>query len=143
MTDVIGHVGRSPCTLCSFRRLQESSVVGSKFGFTTKVHANNTAFLKHGERHESLRKSIVSDRDANRLGMVPTCRYSDRQCPLSYLQKEFQSKKSRSALTDDGKQVISGHFDAYRNNIIAADHLLTGLSKDILNSIFQTLPTAG
>ena len=36
------------------------------------------------------------------------------------------------SLTREGKRVVSGRFEAYRCNIVALDHLLAGLAKNII-----------
>ena len=139
VADVMGHTARAPCTFCTFRRLQYNDASGSRFGYTTKVHARNSTFLRHGERQRSLRSSEISDEDATRLGMIPNSRFMERNCPL--VQVSLDARKRESSLTEHGNPVVPCIFDAYRSNVIAPDHLLTGLSKDILNAVFKTVPS--
>lgn len=43
-------------------------------------------------------------------------------------------------MTDRGEPFVSGLFDAYRSSIVAPDHLLTGLAKNIVTLCFYLLP---
>ena len=44
-------------------------------------------------------------------------------------------------LTSDNLPVVFGFFDSYRNNSVAPDHLLSNVSKNVLNVCFRVLPT--
>lgn len=139
--DLIGHVGSAPCTLCSFRRLPARLAQGSRFRYTTEVHANHFSFLRQAERHNSLIESNVNDNDANRLGLIQNYRVSDHSCTLIYLQQALNKKLDSIPVTEEGNPVVSGLFDPYSSNIGAPDHLLTGLSKDVLNASYRSLPS--
>ena len=139
--DVSGHVSRAPCTLCTFRRLHASETDGARYGFTTKVHSGNTSFLRHAERHSSLRESGIPDGDANTLGMVTNERANQRTCPLMLFSNELYKERKFIPLNSSGLPVVSGLFDPYRCNFVAPDHLLTGISQDALNTVFKSLPS--
>ena len=139
--DVVGHVGRAPCTLCSFRRLMLSEASGSRYGYTTKVHANNSGFLRSAERHRFLRESEITDKDANILGMKGKIQTLRRKGPLMEIYERLTNERYLVPLNSHGYPVVSAQFDPYRCNFVAPDHLLTGLTKDILNTVFLSLPT--
>lgn len=119
--DVIGHVARAPCTLCTFRRLHETETSGSRFGYTSGVHSRNSAFISHEDRQRSLRNANLPDPDASRLGMISCKKNSDRRCPLLHLKRSLEENISRAARTEDGIAIVSYIFDAYRSNLIVPD----------------------
>ena len=139
--DVLGHVSSAPCTLCTFRRQHAAVAEGSRHGYTTEVHAGNSSFLRHAERHFSLRKAGLSAHDANFLGMVHSERTRARNSPLIQLSKEILKKQGDIPLSTAGRKVVPGLFDPFRCNIVAPDHLLTGLAKNVLNTLFQCMPS--
>lgn len=53
------------------------------------------------------------------------------------MEKNF----SKIPLTEAGNLVVPGIFDAYRSNLVAPDHLLSGLSKNIIDAVYKTLPS--
>ena len=135
--DVLGHVGDSPCTHCSIRKFKQSGA--STMGYTTNIHALNDASVRCGERHNALRHVEFSDRDANFLGMKPTSHVTDRSCPLLALQTRLSSVQSDIPLNSEGMRVVPAMFDAYLSNLIAPDHLLTGLARNIIDLCFRFL----
>lgn len=45
-------------------------------------------------------------------------------------------------MNDEDVPVASGLFDSYRANIVAPDHLLSGLALNILYCFIEVMPTA-
>ena len=138
--DVLGHMGDSPCTHCNIRKFKKSGA--STMGYTTNIHALNNASVRCGERHNALRQTEFSDRDANFLGMKPKSHVTDRSCPLLALQRRLSSVQSDIPLNSEGMRVVPAMFDAYLSNLIAPDHLLTGLARNIIDLCFRLLTPA-
>ena len=142
VTDVIGHTGRSPCTHCSFRRLHREEAQGSRFGYTTNIHAENSAFLRSAERHKSLRDAGIDSEDATKLGLSQSSIHDVEHWQMNHLSTALQRQRYRTQMSDKGKPVVTGKLDPYRSNFIAPDHLLTSLAKNVLNTVFQSLHDA-
>ena len=138
--DVVGHVGRAPCSLCSFRRLHKSKAEGSTHGYTTEVHANHSGFMRMAERHQSLRDSDINGKDANVLGMIRKIRLRGKRCPLMEIHDRLEQDRALVPKKSEGTQVVPALLDPHRCNFVAPDHLLTGLAKNILNTAFLSLP---
>ncbi len=60
--------------------------------------------------------------------------------PLSYFTKRLAETSNNIPLTHQDVPVVSGFFDSYRSNVVAPDHLLSGLAKNILNVCIRCLP---
>ena len=136
--DLLGHRANSPCTTCSVRKNRDSD--RSSLGYTTILHGSNSSVLRTAERHWALRESGIDDNDCNLLGMYSTARVSNESCPLLKLHSELQKVRSDIQKANHGGPVVSGLFDPYRSNVIAPDHLLSGLAKDIMQTAFAVLP---
>ncbi len=142
VTDVIGHTGRSPCTHRSSRRLHREEAEGSRFGYTTNIHAENSAFLRSAERHKSLRDAGIDSEDATKLGLSQSSIHDVEHWQMNHLSTALQRQRYRTQMSDKGKPVVTGKLDPYRSNFIAPDHLLTSLAKNVLNTVFQSLHDA-
>lgn len=102
----------------------------------------NSAWARFGDRNSALRASDVPAEHANLLGMKSYDQSADLP-PLRMLQDELRKVQSRIPLTSEGRRVLSGVFDAYRSNFIAPDHLLTGLTKTVIELGLKVSQTMG
>lgn len=66
-------------------------------------------------------------------------RVSDNTCPLLYLQRKLEEKRHLIQLNAAGQAVHSDLFDAHQSNLIAHDHLLSGLAINAMNTIFSVM----
>ena len=139
--DVMGHTANTRCTLCTFRK--NTGVGESRFGNSTEVHAHRTASLRCMERHEALRNSEIDSQDTNWLGMKDSNKMCDESSPLLALQRELERVRVDVPLTRDGKRVVSGRFEAYRCNVVAPEHLLAGLAKNVIEIGFHVINRQG
>lgn len=57
--------------------------------------------------------------------------------PLFLRQNELNKAQVETPLILDRKRVVSGVFDAYKSNVIAPDHLLTGLENTVIELSLQ------
>ncbi|PXF41580.1 hypothetical protein BWQ96_08694 [Gracilariopsis chorda] len=136
-TDVMGHNAAAPCTLCNFRR--STGGRSSMYGFSTIVNTQVSAGLRTFERHMALRNSVIDDDHANRLDMRSNESFADSSAPLVAFQRELDRKRDEIPNSIGGLPVVSGLFDSYRSNVIAPDHLLTGVTKNVLDACFAAL----
>ena len=138
-TDLLGHNADAPCTCCSIRRYKHTK--SSTLGYSTTIHSCNSSAVRFGDRHWALRESGVDNDDCRFLGMCENAKVSNESCPLLVLQVEMEKHRPAIAIASDGVPVVPGLFDAYRSNFVAPDHLLTGVSKNILSLSFCSLPS--
>ena len=131
------HTASAPCTLCSFRRYSGPETRASKYGYTLHVNENDPSACRFGDRQEALRLDRVDDETAKILGMTQPSSVPNRTCPLIALQRELNACKHWVRKDADGKAVVRPIFDAYRSNLIAPDHLLTGLAKKTLSLLIE------
>ncbi|PXF42873.1 hypothetical protein BWQ96_07381 [Gracilariopsis chorda] len=87
----------------------------------------------------ALRNSGIDDDHSNRLGMRSNESFSDSSAPLVAFQRELERKRDEISNSMGGLPVVSGLFDSYRSNVLAPDHLLTGLAKNVLEACFAAL----
>ena len=73
--------------------------------------------------------------------MYENSRVRNDNSPLLEFEEELRKVRSDIPLNQNGDPVVPGLFDPHRSNIIAPDHLLSGVSKDILNLCFASLPS--
>ena len=98
------------------------------------------ATLRCAERTWALRESGISDDDCTYLGMYGNARVCNKNSPLLSFAEELSKVRSDIPLTLDGEPVVPGVFDPYRGNIVAPDHLLSGVAQDMLTLCFALLP---
>ena len=139
--DAMGHTANAPCTICTFLKSKDDGQSG--FSLTTKVNAHRTAPLRCRERNEALRDSEIDNHDTNRLGMKGSDKINDESAPLLALQRELERVRADIPSTREGKRVVSGRFEAYRCNVVAPDHLLAGLAKNIIEVFFHVINRQG
>ena len=137
----MGHTANAPCIICTFRKSKDDGQSG--FGLPTNVNAHRTVSLKCRERHEALRDSEIDNHDTNRLDMKDSDQISDEIAPLVALQRELERVRADIPLTRKGKRVVSGCFEAHRCNVVAPDHLLAGLAKNIIEVFFHVINRQG
>ena len=137
--DLLGHRANAPCTACSLRKYKGGEC--SSLGYSSLLHASNSSVLRTGERHLALRESGIDDEDCNLLGMFGNERVDSKTCPLLVLQCELEKVRSYIRKADHGGPVVTGLFDPYRSNLVAPDHLLSGLAIDVMGLAFDILPS--
>lgn len=140
--DVLHHSARAPCTVCSFRH--RTAVSTARYAYSLIIHSQHTSFRRSLRKTMAMRSAKVSEDDCNFLGMcngTDTDVNDDGRWPLLKLACELDKCKLNVPLTDDNKPVVNVEFDPYSRNVIAPDHLLAGIGKFLLESIFVNLPT--
>ena len=141
VVDAKGHTSSAPCTHCSFRRKKQAS---SKFAFSSKYHCFNSARVKGMLRSMALRFNNISDDDCTWLGMSSGTLESVNEAgkwPLLKLSKEIHRARKRIKLNNNKDPVVSCAFDSIHSNIVAPDHLFTGIVKCLLTCCLNILPT--
>ena len=139
--DVLGHNANAPCTICSFvRRAGENY---SRYSYTATIHSGHLSFRRSGLRNQHLRNSSnINNDDMNSIGLLPNSRLSGRSQPLHKLMSLYTDVRGEIPKTESGEPVVPPFFDAYLSNVIAPDHLFSGLAKHALDAIaVQLAPT--
>ena len=62
------------------------------------------------------------------------------RCPLLSLSTEIYRNRGQIKLNNKKEPVVSGFFDSIHNNIVAPDHLFTGIVKCLLECCINLLP---
>ena len=138
--DILGHNSTCPCHLCSFKRYSGDPSSGSMYASCTTVHSCDSSFLRCGPRTLALRESVLSTTQAIAIGMKGTIE-STKKSPLFAKYASLQkASKDKIPKTADGKPVLSPAFDPYRSSMVAPDHLLAGIAKNVLTTCFMLLP---
>ena len=151
--DVLGQNAGAPCHLCTFRKYSEKGIGESDYKNTTKNHSPNSTFCRDYDRMESIRHDLVRKEDFQYVGLKnrsQTCSSVDAgssiespdYLPLHHLSPDLRNARERVPLTENGERVVPAIFDPCRSAVLAPDHLLAGLSQDVLNaalSVFQKM----
>ena len=134
--DVGGHTSNAPCTHCSFHVSRD--FLSSKYAFTTSVHSCNTSYRRTQHRMSSIRK-IRLKKDHRKLLGLKLFRGSNvnnlNQAPLLKLAELYNN--ALTLLSSDPLPPFQLHpKDGYSLNVVAPDHLITGLFTGILTCTF-------
>jgi hypothetical protein len=131
--DVLGHTARAPCHLCSFVRQDRTGDDGLKYyGYSTTVHSRASSFCREARRVKSVRHSECPSSTLQLLGLKQFM--DESHCPLHALSNALDDCRSKVPLTDSGVPVVPAVFDPYRSSMVAPDHLLVGLARDVINA---------
>lgn len=134
--DVKGHNAFSPCTHCSFHYCTADNA--SKYSYTGSVNSSHSAHRRTQDRFHSLHRAGFTDEEAKMLGLKAASVEIFNNKSAAPLLK-FASMYNSSLYS---KRLSQGHddnlyeLDGYTLNVIAPDHLLTGLMKGILLCTF-------
>ena len=140
VTDVMSHAAGKPCTLCIFRHrnLEDSS----NYAYSITIHSCHTSFARSLRKTLALRSATLSADDYRLLGMK-TGSVSDinepGRWPLVKLACEIDQNRPSIPRTEFNKPVVSPTFDPYTQNVVAPDHLLAGIGKYLVESVFLSI----
>lgn len=139
VVDVKGHTALAPCTHCTTpkNRSEESST----FAYTTTFHSAHNAFRRTQLRSTSMHSLGLSSVVAKCLGMKiheSSDVHERGKCPLL---KFAQNYNERVRTVSGSSHLRHDSLDGYDLNIIAPDHLVTGLFKGILTLCFIQMET--
>lgn len=137
--DVMSHAAHTPCTHCTFRVLEgPQKHTLSQYAHSSEIHSANTSFSRGLAKTRDLRTGSIGKDDSNLLGMnVGTFMdvHTPGLWPLLRLS-EVLSTTSVSEVTN-GNPLRVELFDAYSRNVVAPDHLLTGLITNLVECCFD------
>jgi hypothetical protein len=131
--DVLGHNSRAPCHLCCFVR-QDRIGHGNLpyYGHTAEIHSKSTAFSRSVPRMHNVRAENSNTHDLAALGFKKAFNIADY--PLHALSSALSEARGQVPVTDQNEPVVPAVFDPYRSSLVAPDHLLFGLTQDVLRS---------
>ena len=137
VVDLRGHNAIAPCTVCGFTYNNDN--VHSKYASTTSVHSRNSSYRRTQSRTESVRAAGITKMDCKCIGMSFSSSDNYLQssaCPLLNLAARCNSHLQTSS---DVPDFSSFKMDGYQLNIVAPDHLISGLFKGVLTIVFIQL----
>ena len=137
VVDHSGHNSTAPCTHCGFNFNKSAGM--TVYAYTTSVTSRHTSYRRTQERTESLRALRISSRSLKILGMKSLASdelLESNACPLFKLASRYNlALESHS----DIPPFSATKRDGYMMNLIAPDHLITGLFKGLLTITFIQL----
>lgn len=137
VVDLKGHNAMAPCTKCGFTFNSFSDK--SKYAFTTSVTSRNSAYRRSQDRANSLRNLKLDNKHNKLLGLSnweSGNLLSPGRSPLLKFAALYNEKRNTENLSHPHALC---KLDGYSLNLIAPDHLLSGLFKGILFITFQQL----
>jgi hypothetical protein len=130
--DVVGP--QAPCHLCSFLRKDRTGEAGRNYhGYSSSVQSRSTSFVRSMDRMLGVRSSTARDIDLSELGFKPD--FDITNYPLHFLSQQLRVCRNRITLRHGWARVVPGIFEPYLSSLIAPDHLLFGLARDILRAL--------
>lgn len=142
VVDLKGHNATAPCTQCGFTFNNSPDM--SRFAYSTSIHSSHSSYRRSQRRTEDIRATGFSSHDQKNLGMssIDAEQFlSSGSCPLLHFASSYNGKL-KAINASDGPAVNRYEMDGYDLNLIAPDHLITGLFKGVLTIIFLQLNSA-
>lgn len=139
VVDLKGHMATAPCTVCGFTFNKKSGM--STYAFTTSISCCNTAYRRSQQRTSSIRAAGLTIYQNKCLGLRVIEDHDFLEtgsCPLLKLASEYNKKLQ---ICDARPSFSAYKKDGYMLNIVAPDHLISGLFKGVLTIVFIQLPT--
>ena len=141
VVDLKGHNATAPCTSCGFTFNKSDD--SSTYAYSTSIHSCHTSYRRTQQRTESIRAAGLSADDGKHLGMSDldyTHFLDSGSCPLlNFASKHNEKLRNISTNGDSNLSVQMYEKDGYDMNLIAPDHLITGLFKGVLLIVFMQL----
>lgn len=138
VVDLKGHNALSPCTVCGFTI--NNSPWLTTYAFTTSITSRHSAYRRTQQRSLSLREVGLTADQGKVLGMsslkIDEVTNTD-QCPLIRFACKHNEQMKDS---DVAPGLPSCKKDGYALNLIAPDHMFTGLFKGLITIVFLQLP---
>ena len=126
----LGHSSNIPCTVCIFYKKKHGN--DSLNAHSSDLHSGRLGFYRYDEQVYLIRKSNIAKNKENIIGLKPGSFEVFQFSPITNLSMRLREIFDCISCADNGNVVVSGFFDSYRSNAIAPDHLLSGLSSNIL-----------
>ena len=139
--DCKGHNATAPCTHCAF--VFNKGSYDSTYAYTTSVTSCNTSYRRSQARTESLRELGLLNYHHKCLGMSTLNEESiigSGSCPLLKFALIYNASLEERTESFASLPFQSFRKNGYSLNIVAPDHLITGLFKGLLLIIFIQLP---
>ena len=141
--DVLCHSAYAPCTHCSFRVLEgPRKDLESRFAHSISIHSASSSFCRGNLRTEAMRRSRIGESDCNLLGMKDgdySLVHTPGLWPFIRLSDSLSNCSSSTHDVTPGNPIPFSSFDGYSRNVIAPDHLLTGISTNLIECVFSEL----
>ena len=136
---VRGTTALAPCNLCTFLKGSAIGVSSSDYAYTAAVHSGHGSFRRDYRRMNSVLSYSKAEDHLQRYGLKSGSDFLNNPPPLHRLHQELSKARHRVPLTENGQPVVPATFDPYLSVLVAPDHLLTGLSVDVINLNFRIL----
>lgn len=137
--DLKGHNATAPCTHCGFTFTKSPG--SSMYAYTTSISSCHTAFRRSQWRSQSIRQAGLSSFQEKCLGLS-VLDSNDIRTSTSFPLLKLACVHNDTLRSNTHSSPVELYVkDGYDLNLIAPDHLLTGLFKGILLIIFIQLPS--
>ena len=137
VVDISGHNSTAPCTHCGF--VFNKSAGMPVYAYTTSVTSRHSSYRRTQERTESLQATGLSADALKMLGMKKL-QYEElvhsNACPIFKFAAHYNTTLEFHC---NPPSFSSSRKDGYSLNLIAPDHLFTGLFKGLLTITFIQL----
>ena len=137
--DVVGQMGNSPCTHCTFKRAdlryEEES---SRYCYTSAINSADPAFRRTKQGMRAIRTAEKYSRDdLPHAGLRDLSQESLNALPLHVLSDKLEAARSLDLKTREGVPVTHASFDPYQSCAVAPSHVLYGLAQNILHTTIR------
>ena len=136
-----GHNAIACCTVCTFRLLRDAPQ--GEYMYTTDITSGRLGSLRSDRRLQEIRLSGPTSAMCMELGIREKDATAAAAFPSVQLGMRLREKRSAMPYTSTGRRVNYPAFDSHLSSIVAPDHLLTGLAKNVLTLCLRMVTAAG
>lgn len=137
-TDLMGHKAEAFCTLCGIRRRKGS--IEPEIRYNTKKYSSRLGYMRFEERMCTIRECNPHHVLLRNLSIRCSSSEATSQLPAVKLSEKLRNSKISAAM-ERGTEVFQPIFDSSLSAAAVPDHLLTVLTKNVLNFCFEELPS--
>lgn len=123
--------GTSGCNLCTFRKNTDPFQARSVNAYSNTSHSRNYSYMRTTWRYHDLDAARIPENQANYLGMKPTSSVPRSQTVLLRLEHRLRTEPFPYDYPH-----IPSPFKAFPCSIVAPDHCLHGIIKNIIAAPF-------
>lgn len=137
VVDVSGHQANAPCTHCSFH--VSKNFGQSRYSFTTSATSGSSTHRRTQIRMRTIRKVRLNNKQRKLMGVKLFQEHHETKSGMSPLLKfaDLYNDAVEKLRVGPKLKMINHLKDGYAANIIAPDHLITGLFSGILLCTFM------
>lgn len=131
VVDTMSHSGTAGCNLCSFRIYKGSAKNTFLAAYSANIHSAHSSHRRSAIRNQAVRAKGISEQNCRFMRLTPNV----TETSVFPLLKRHKLLRSFETYRNPNKH----HFDAFRNNVIAPDHVLIGNIRNLIQALFLSL----